>query len=132
MFRILTMSRVWAAFSYQMPSAPLSPNAIIFDQVRLDRPFALWRAYTLPKDAGKGERTSYAVETAKEFAKLSQIIHQTITEWCGGHGKVTAHGLLQLYRQYLIWKQGLPEYLSHPEIGMDSPEGPLAHIFSIQ
>lgn len=128
----LTIPRVWAAFSYQMPAAPLSPKTAIFEHVLLDRPNDPWRPYTLPEDAGKGEQISYAVETAKEFAMLSQVIHQTITEWCGGHGKVSAHGILRLYQRYLEWKQNLPEHLAHPEKGVDSPDGPLAHLFSIQ
>jgi hypothetical protein len=90
-------------------------------------PDAYWRPYRLPRDAAEVERPSHAIETAKELAKLSQIIHQTITVWCGSRGRVTAQGLLKLYRKYLTWRENLPEYIADPNEGAS-----LAHCFSIQ
>jgi hypothetical protein len=126
------MSRVWAAFTYQKPTTPLSPKLAIFQQVSTDRPDSFWRVYRVPRDAGQASRPSHAIKVAKEFSKLSQIIHQTITEWCGAHGKITARGILQLYREYLLWNENLPEHLSGFENQPTSTDKPLAHAFALQ
>ncbi|KAF2433479.1 hypothetical protein EJ08DRAFT_658016 [Tothia fuscella] len=128
---VSALNTIWAAFAFQMPADPSSSHALVFDHVHLDWPNSHWRPYTHPSDASKKGQTSYAIRTAHEFAKLAQIMQQTLTEWCGNHGRVTAHGLLQLYQRYLSWKQDLPEALAHPEKGFEVSEGPLAHVFSI-
>jgi hypothetical protein len=119
--------RIWAAFTYQKPVAPLSPTTEVFKNVNLHIPDADWRPYAMPGDAAKVPRPGHGLETAKEFAKLSQIIHQTITVWCGSRGRVTARNILQLYRRYLTWREELPNYLAYPNVGE-----PLAHCFSMQ
>lgn len=105
------VSRVWAAFTYQKPAAPISPRLEAFRDVGLDNPDAYWQPYKSPTDAIAARRPSQAIETAKEFAKLYQIIHETINVYCGSRGRVTATGILQIYQRYLQWKNSLRERL---------------------
>jgi hypothetical protein len=95
--------------------------------MKMDMPNAFWRPYALPGDAAKEPRASHAIETAKDFAKLSQIIHQTIAVWCGNRGRVTARAVLKLYRKYLRWKEDLSDVLADPNV-----DTPLAHCFALQ
>ena len=122
------VSRVWAGFTYQKPAAPISPRLEAFRDVGLDKPDAFWQPYKSPTDTTTSERPSQAIETAKEFAKLYQIIHETINVYCGSRGKVTATGILQIYERYLHWKKSL-------EMRLD-PTSPsnnlLPHVINLQ
>jgi hypothetical protein len=125
-------SRVWSAFTYQKPSSPLSPNTNVFVNVNLDKSDAYWKSYRFPKDSAKESIPGYVIETAKEFAKLSKIIVQTIRAWCGSQGRVSAHTILQLYRRYTTWKLALPEHLTRLDFTTETAPEALPHIFSLQ
>jgi len=118
---------LWAAFTYQKPSAPISPRIEAFRNVELDEPDAYWQPYRFPTDVVAIEKPSRAIETAKEFAKLYQIIHETINLYCGRRGRVTAAGILQMYQRYLQWKKSLGERLDPT-----SPAGQLPHVVNLQ
>lgn len=118
----------WAAFTYQKPAAPISPRALVFIGVELDSPDAFWQPYKHPEDDTEFERPSYAIETAKEFTKLNQIIHETINVYCGSRGRVSARGILQLYRRFLEWRELLPAHLASTSMF----DGALPHVFALQ
>jgi len=121
-------SRAWAAFTYQKPAAPISPRIEVFQDVELDRQDTYWQPYKFPTDAAAAERPSQAIETAKEFAKLNQIIHETINIYCGSRGRVTMTGILQMYQRYLQWKKSSEERLDST-----SPlNNPLPHVTNLQ
>lgn len=82
---------------------------------------AYWQPYRFPFDNATNEVPSHAIETAKEMARLNQIILETINVYCGSRGRVTAPSILQLYRKYLQWKQTLPpamqiDYDAYPSL----------------
>ncbi|KAF2403441.1 hypothetical protein EJ06DRAFT_278042 [Trichodelitschia bisporula] len=118
---IHTLNTGWAAFTYQKPSAPVSPRAPVFTHVRLDGPDpANWLPYRFQGDAGDKPLASHAIATAREFALLMQIVHETINVYCGSRGKVTAHAVVSLHRRYVSWKDSLPAHLS--DHAVESPE----------
>ncbi|TKA77910.1 hypothetical protein B0A49_04301 [Cryomyces minteri] len=125
---IHTLNTGWAGFTYQKPPAPISPQTTVFRHVEMDRPGDCWRSYRF---AGDGEnrpialRPSHAIRTAKELAKLNQIVHETVNVYCGSRGKVTARSILHLYERYLQWHEVMP-----PEIRLDDfdPHA-LPHVF---
>lgn len=102
----------WAALTYQKPPASMSFNTAVFEHVELDRPDQYWQFYRFSRDAGVQDTPSHAIETARELAKLSLINFKTITAWCAGTGKMTAKLVLNLYREYLAWKNNLSHELS--------------------
>jgi len=130
-FGIHTLNMAWAAFTYQKPAAPISPNTTVFENVELDNLDAYWQPYRFPEDAANRETQSYAIETSKESAKLSQIEYQTINEWCGSRGRVTARGILGLYRRYLTWKAALPDHLIKLDFSAEDTHEALPHVFSL-
>lgn len=119
----------WSAFTYQKPSDPLPPRAVVFRGVPLDRPSAYWKSYRRPSDAISPEVPSFAIETAKAFAKLNQIIFDSMNIFCGRRGRVTARSILELYRSYLLWRQNLSPQLSSP---VDDRANRLPHILFLQ
>ncbi|RDI78713.1 hypothetical protein Vi05172_g11297 [Venturia inaequalis] len=130
-FGIHTLNTAWAAFTYQKPAAPISPHSNVFIKVSHNKSDAYWKSYRFPKDSGKDPITGHAIETAKEFTQLSQVIFQTIRVWCGSKGKVSAQTLLRLYRQFTSWKAALPEHLAILEFSADSAPQALPHVFSL-
>jgi len=109
---IHTLNTLWAAFTYQKPPAPISPHAQVFEDVTLDQEDVYWQPYRHPGDNATNELPSLAIQTAKELAQLVQIIHETINEYCGSRGRVTARSILNLFRRYLRWKSGLDSTMS--------------------
>jgi len=99
-----------------------------FRDVGLDKPDAYWQPYKFPTDAVIAGRRSQAIETAKEFAKLYQIIHEMINVYCGSRGRVTATGILQMYERYLQWKKSLEERLDPISAG----DNLLPHVINLQ
>ncbi|KAK5015676.1 hypothetical protein LTR60_002761 [Cryomyces antarcticus] len=127
---IHTLDTAWAAFTYQKPSAPISPHAVVFENVEMDRQEEAWKPYRFRADGNDPAlalRPSHAIRTAKELAQLYQIIHETITVYCGSKGKVTARSILSLYQRYLQWRQALPSELRWNEVDPHS----LPHVFYI-
>ncbi|TLD36309.1 hypothetical protein E2P81_ATG03198 [Venturia nashicola] len=131
-FGIHTLNTSWSAFTYQKPAAPISPHTNVFIRVSHNKSDAYWKSYRFPKDSGKDPIAGHAIETAKEFTQLSQVIFQTIRMWCGSKGKVSAQALLRLYRQFTNWKTALPDHLARLEFTADSAPQALPHVFSLQ
>lgn len=124
---IHTLNTAWAGFTYQKPSMPMSPRAIVFKDVELDKEGACWQPYRVPQDNAMSEIPSHAIRTAKELARLNQIILETINVYCGSCGRVTAKSILYLYRRYLQWKEALP-----PTMRIDESDSqPLPHVYSL-
>ena len=123
-----SFSSTWAAFTYQKPFAPMSPRAMVFKNVELDDPGAYWSPYRLAQHASSVGQPSYAIQTAKEFAKLNQIIHATINLYCGSRGRVTATAVLRIFQRYLHWKESLPDDLN-PSLEVKDP---LPHVIFLQ
>ncbi|KAJ9635972.1 hypothetical protein H2199_008327 [Coniosporium tulheliwenetii] len=122
-----TMNTSWAAFTYQKPSSPVSPTATVFDGVEMDASDAYWQPYRFPTDNASTPIPSYAIQTAKELAKLGQASHQIINVYCGSRGKVTASSIVSLYGHCLRWYEELPSVLK-----LDVPDAEaLPHIFHL-
>ncbi|KAJ9641095.1 hypothetical protein H2199_005763 [Coniosporium tulheliwenetii] len=120
-----TLNTSWAGFTYQKPASPVSSVATVFNGVELDSPDAYWQPYRFPSDNASAPIPSHAIQTAKELAKLTQVIHETINVYCGSRGRVTATSIVSLYGRYLRWYEGLPSVLK-----LDVPDSKaLPHIF---
>jgi hypothetical protein len=104
----------------------------VFQKVSHSKSDAYWKSYRFPRDSDKQAIAGHAIETAKEFTHLSQIIFQTIRVWCGSKGKVNAQTLLQLYRKYISWKSALPDHLSRLDFTAETAPEALPHVFSLQ
>jgi len=98
--------------TYQKPAAPLSTTLEVFTNVQSDTELDYWQPYRTPGDSTQVESPSHAIQTAKEMAKLSQIIHECINVYCGSRGKVSAKNIIALYGRFLEWKDSLSEDLS--------------------
>jgi len=105
-------ARAWAGFTYQKPSAPLSPHAVPFQAVPLDEADPFWRFYRAPGDLSNPTTPSFGIETTAERARLYRIVHETINICCGSRGRITARSILQVYRRFLMWQEDLPETIS--------------------
>lgn len=102
----------WAALTYQKPPDPTAPHhKNVFEKVNTQpRPDDVWRSYKITSDQGVVSPT-YAMEVAKEFAKLSLIHLETIIAWCGSAGKIRTKDIFALYGKYLSWKHNLKRHL---------------------
>ncbi|KAF1987459.1 hypothetical protein K402DRAFT_49490 [Aulographum hederae CBS 113979] len=107
-----TLNTAWAGMTYQKPSAPIAIHAPVFENVELDTDHANWQPYRSPQHHNGPEVQSHAIQTAKELAKLNQIIHETINVYCGSRGRVSAKSIMRLYKRYLGWKEELSPELS--------------------
>lgn len=106
----------------------MPPRVPVFENVEMDLADAYWQAYRVPRDSSAPEVPSYAIQTAKESAKLNQIILQTINTYCGSRGGVTAQSILRLYQRYLRWKESLPSALQTGSTDSDA----LPHVLYLQ
>lgn len=76
---------------------------------------------------------SAPLQTAKAFAKLNQIVLETMNVYCGRRGRITARGLLDLYRKYLVWAAELPPRLARPVLNEDNEiEDTVPHVLFLQ
>ncbi|KAF2835215.1 hypothetical protein M501DRAFT_1019993 [Patellaria atrata CBS 101060] len=123
---IHTLNTAWAAFTYQKPAAPISPHALVFSNVSMDQKDAYWQPYRFPSDNALQEVQSHAIETAKHYATLNQVIHETINIYCGSRNRVSGRSIIDLYRRYINWEATLP-----PALAMDDPSNTesLPHIY---
>ena len=126
-------SSAWSGLTYQKPFAPVSMHANPFSNIDLDQTEAAWSTYRQPGDSNlepgennNGDRQSFATLTAYELAKLYRIIHECILIYCGSRGKVSANSLLDIFRRYLMWKDGLARDLQNVE------GQPLPHVLFLQ
>lgn len=98
---------MWSGFTYEKPSAPVSPDAIVHLQAVTHE--AAWQCYHHEGDEHEmPTRRSYTIATASELSKLYRIIHQTILVFCGSRGRVTEHRLFQNYMRYRTLHESLP------------------------
>lgn len=66
---------------------------------------------------------------AKENAKLSRILHDTVTSFYDGQNTaLTARAILQQYKRYLTWKEELPPTIA----STDGNRQPLPHVLYLQ
>lgn len=119
----------WSATTYQIPSISRLPNKNVFSNVRMDMHNSLWRFYRHTGDFSIPERSSSAMQTAAEYAKLSMLIHDTVNSFYDRYGqKLTAKGILGQYNGYLGWGDSLP-----PEVALVSLESEtLPHVLALQ
>lgn len=118
----------WSGATYQVPSISRMPSKEVFSNVRMDMHNPLWRFYRRTGDFSIPERTSSAMQTAAEYAKLSLLIHQTINAYYDSQGiKLTAKDILGQYKNYLGWKEALPEELSNVSL----EDQALPHVISL-
>ena len=69
------------------------------------------------------------MSTAKEHAKLSRIIHDTVVNFYDGYDTgLTARAVIHLYKRYLTWKEELPDKVSNTE----GSTQPLPHVLYLQ
>ena len=126
-------SSAWSGLMYEKPSAPISTHANPFANRAVDQGEGRWSMYRQPGDSNvelghqnTDDPQSFAFLTACEHAKLYRIIHQCILVYSGVRGKASAEFLLDVFRRFLAWKDGLP-----PEL--QSVEGqPLPHVLFLQ
>lgn len=104
------MSSCWSGFIYQKPSAPISATRHSnLDNLGLNRPDDLWYFYRYPGDENHlTDQPSHSLWTLSAHAKLYNIIHETILQYCAHEGRLSAAELLNLYTRYLDWKSNLP------------------------
>ncbi len=126
---LTNISSGWSGATYQVPSISRMPSKEVFSNVRMDMHNPLWRFYRRTGDFSIPERTSSAMQTAAEYAKLSLLIRQTINAYYDSHGiKLTAKDILEQYKNYLGWKEALPEELSNVSL----EDQALPHVISLQ
>lgn len=94
----------------------------------MDKEGAYWQPYRFPYDNTADEIPSLAIQTAKELARLNQIVLDTINVYCGSRGRVKANSILYLYRKYLQWKEVLPSSMRVD----DGSSQALPHIYFLQ
>ncbi|KAI9704773.1 MAG: hypothetical protein M1836_006553 [Candelina mexicana] len=125
---IYSMNVGWSSVTCQIPNISGMPSNHVFDNVRMDMHDQLWRFYRRTGDFSGPERSSSAMQTAAEFAKLSLLMHEHINYYYDSHGtKFTARKILEQYENYLSWREALPE-----ELADVSSEGQaLPHVLSL-
>lgn len=104
------MNSAWSGFIYQKPSAPISATRhLSFGNPKLNPPDDLWCFYRYPGDETNitGQH-NYSMWVVSEHAKLYNIIHETILQYCAHEGRLSAPELLSLYSRYLDWMGNLP------------------------
>lgn len=104
------MNSAWSGFIYQKPSAPISATRHLnFRNLELNRPDDLWCFYRYPGDERNAtDQPCYSLWIVSAHARLYDIIHETILQYCAHEGRLSAPELLNLYTRYLDWKDNLP------------------------
>ena len=107
------MISAWSGFIYQKPSAPISATRHLnFGNSELNPLDDLWCFYRYPGDErNTPDQHFYSMRIVSEHAKLYNIIHETILQYCAHDGRLSAPKLLSLYSRYLDWMDNLPPAL---------------------
>lgn len=115
--------------TYQKLYSPPAPREIVFEHVRMDKDDGLWRFYRQPGDQEEmPTRPSHAILTAYHQARLFRLIHENFKLYCGIRGKVTAREVLEIYRDYLDWRDSLPKLINN----VTEDAQPLPHVLYMQ
>lgn len=111
--------------TYQPSHDATLPLSVIFQHVRLDRDHYLWRFYRhVGDDRELPTRSSHAIMTACNQAKLLRIGQESLNLYCGTRGKATAQAILEGYKRFLDWKDDLPSVIKNIDIN----DQPLPHV----
>lgn len=104
------MNSAWSGFIYQKPSAPIfATRHLIFGNSELNPLDDLWCFYRYPGDERNiPDQHFYSMWIVSEHAKLYNIVHETILQYCAHEGRLSASELLSLYSRYLDWMDSLP------------------------
>ncbi|KAL9594951.1 MAG: hypothetical protein Q9219_006731 [cf. Caloplaca sp. 3 TL-2023] len=107
--RSLTLDSTWAGLVYQKPNAPVSPHALVFRDVPVQRikPFRPARGQQV-QDEVDGVQTDDCLSSAYQQAKLYRIVHEVLLSYCGSRGKVSGSEMISIYERLLNWKKELP------------------------
>ncbi|MCJ1468122.1 hypothetical protein MMC07_006750 [Pseudocyphellaria aurata] len=122
---IHSLNTTCTSMIYQPSHDATLPSTVIFQHVRMDREHDLWRFYRhVGDDRELPSRSSHAIMTACNHAKLLRIGQESLNLYCGTRGKATAEAILEGYRSYLDWKDNLPPAIKNIDIN----DQPLPHV----
>lgn len=117
----LTLNSTWSGLVYQKPNAPVSPHALVFRDVPIERVGALSQSRRRSQSEGDAARTDYNLKSAYEQAKLYRIVHEILLSYCGSRGNVSGSQMISIYERLLDWKEGLPTKEPDPDSEEEAP-----------
>ncbi|KAL8718909.1 MAG: hypothetical protein Q9225_004012 [Loekoesia sp. 1 TL-2023] len=117
----LTLNSTWSGLVYQKPNAPVSPHALVFRDVPIERVGSLSQSARNSQSESDDARLDHNLKSAYQQATLYRIVHEILLSYCGSRGQVSGSQMISIYERLLDWRKGLPPEEPDPDSEEEAP-----------